>query len=171
MWLLRKPQKHTRRAYAISVCARKKRTQALTPLSAYMYAYYCYVLIYSVRWLCILLSVSMVCNRTFDKRQSCSSYKQIEKVSGNWQHCQKTWLRLPFQNNDWIGALVEQKIHDNKTVAVQIHVHVHAMVKDHGYNTSLRTILRCWTSLGWIFWGSKYYQLICKLKHFDWAWP
>ena len=33
MWLLRKQQNHMRRAYAISVRAREKRTQALTPLS------------------------------------------------------------------------------------------------------------------------------------------
>ena len=91
----------------------------------------------------------------------------MEKVSGNWQHCQKTWLRLPLQNNGWIRALVEQKIHeDDETVAVQLHVH--AMLKEQGYNTSLHTILRCWTLLGWTFRGSKYRQLICALK---WAWP
>ena len=33
MWLLRKPQNYMRRAHAISVRARKKRIQALTPLS------------------------------------------------------------------------------------------------------------------------------------------
>ena len=45
------------------------------------------------------------------------------------------------------------------------------MLKEHGYNTSLRTILRCWTSLGWTFRGSKYRQLIRELKRFEWAWP
>jgi len=57
---------------------------------------------------------------------------------------------------------------DNETVAVQLHVH--AMLKEHGYNTSLCTILHCWTSLGWIFRGSKYCQLIRELKHSEWAW-
>ena len=49
-----------------------------------------------------------------------------------------------------MAALVEQKMReDDETVAVQLHVH--AMLKEHGYNTSLRTIVRCWTSLRWIF--------------------
>ena len=33
MWLLRKQQNHMRRAHAISVRAREKRTQSLSPLS------------------------------------------------------------------------------------------------------------------------------------------
>ena len=45
------------------------------------------------------------------------------------------------------------------------------MLKEHGYNTSLCTILRCWTSLGWTFQGSKYRQLIRTLKRFELAWP
>ena len=32
------------------------------------------------------------------------------------------------------------------------------------------TIVSCWTSLGWTFRGSKYWQLICELKRFEWAW-
>ena len=69
-----------------------------------------------------------------------------------------------------MAALVEQKMReDHETVAVQLHVH--AMLKEHGYNTSLRTILRCWMSLGWTFRGSKYRQLIRQLKRFELAWP
>ena len=115
----------------------------------------------------------MVSNRTFDKRQSCSGYKEwftdrksIKKLTA----LPEDWLRPPLQNNGWIRALVEQKMRDDdKTVAVQLHVH--AMLKEHGYNTSLRTILRCWTSLGWTFQGSKYRQLIRALKRFELAWP
>ena len=109
MWLLRKPQNHTRRAYAISVCARKKRTQALTPLSAYMYAYYCYVLIYSVRWLCVLLSVSMVCNRTFDKRQSCSSYKQKKKYQETGSIARRPGLGCPSKIMTELGRWLNRK--------------------------------------------------------------
>ena len=65
-----------------------------------------------------------------------------------------------------MAALVEQKMReDDETVAIQLHVH--AMLKKHGYNTSLRTILHCWTSLGWTFQGSKYRQLIRQLKRFE----
>ena len=98
----------------------------------------------------------MVSNRTFDKRQSCSSYKEwftdrksIKKLTA----LPEDWLRPPLQNNGWIRALVEQKMReDNETVAVQLHVH--AMLKEHEYNTSLHTILRCWKSLEWTFRGT-----------------
>ena len=68
-----------------------------------------------------------------------------------------------------IKALVEQKMRsDDETTAVQLH----AMLREHGCNISLRTILRCRTSLGWTFRGSKYCQLIReqnKVKHLEWA--
>ena len=69
-----------------------------------------------------------------------------------------------------MAALIEQKMReDDKTVAIQLHVH--AMLKEHGYNTSLHAILRCWMSLGWTFRGSKHRQLIRQLKRFELAWP
>ena len=68
-----------------------------------------------------------------------------------------------------IKALVEQKMReDDETTAVQLH----AMLKQRGYNVSLRTILRCRTSLGWTFRGSKYCQLIRdanKVKRLEWV--
>ena len=68
-----------------------------------------------------------------------------------------------------IKALVEQKMRsDDKTTAVQLH----AILREHGYNISLRTILRCRTSLGWTFRRSKYCQLIWeqnKVKRLEWA--
>ena len=68
-----------------------------------------------------------------------------------------------------IKALVEQKMReDDETTAVQLH----AMLREHGYSISLRTILRCQTSLGWTFRGSKYCQLIRevnKAKRLEWA--
>ena len=68
-----------------------------------------------------------------------------------------------------IKVLVEQKMcEDDETAAVQLH----AMLKEHGCTISLRTILRCRTSLGWTFRGSKYCQLVRKVnkaKHLEWA--
>ena len=52
-------------------------------------------------------------------------------------------------------------------------VQLHAMLREHGYNISLWTVLRCRTSLGWTFRGSKYCQLIRevnKAKRLEWAW-
>ena len=75
----------------------------------------------------------------------------------------------PSKITSEIKTLVEQKMRaDDETTAVQLH----AMLRDHGYNISLRTILRCRTSLGWTFRGSKYCQLIRevnKVKRLEWA--
>ena len=68
-----------------------------------------------------------------------------------------------------IKTLVEQKMcDDDETTAVQLYT----MLKDHGYNISLQTILRCRSSLVWTFRGSKYCRLIRavnKVKRFEWA--
>ena len=68
-----------------------------------------------------------------------------------------------------IKTLVEQKMRDDdETTAVQLHT----MLKDHGYNISLRTILCCLSLLGRTFRDSKYCQLIRevnKVKRFEWA--
>ena len=69
-----------------------------------------------------------------------------------------------------IKALVEQKMReDDETTAVQLY----AMLREHGYNISLRTLLHCLTSLGWTLRGSKCCQLICNVnqaKRLQWAW-
>ena len=57
---------------------------------------YWYVLINLVCWLCVLLSVSMVCNHTLTSVRVVLATKdglQIAKVLGNWP---------PLQNNGWI---------------------------------------------------------------------
>ena len=49
---------------------------------------------------------------------------------------------------------------------------LHQLLRDRGYSLSLRTVLRCRTSLGWTFRGSSYCQLIRepnKLKRLEWA--
>ena len=58
--------------------------------------------------------------------------------------------------------------HDDETTAMQLH----RLLTDHGYSISLRTILRCRTSLGWTFRGSAYCQMIRdvnKEKRLAWA--
>ena len=68
-----------------------------------------------------------------------------------------------------IKAIVDEQMRtDNETTAVQLH----ALLKLKGYDISLRTILRCRTSLGWRFRGSVYCQLIRdvnKQKRLEWA--
>ena len=62
----------------------------------------------------------------------------------------------------------EQMKIDNETTANQLHT----LLVNCGYRLSLRTILRCCTSLGWTFHGSSYCQLIRaqnKKKRLAWA--
>ena len=57
---------------------------------------------------------------------------------------------------------------DDETTAMQLHT----LLVNRGYRVSLRTILRCRTSLGWTFRGSSYCQLIRaqdKEKRLAWA--
>ena len=56
-----------------------------------------------------------------------------------------------------VKKIVEEQMRlDDKTTAVQLH----ALLNSRGYQLSLRTILRCRTSRGWMFRGSSYCQLI-----------
>ena len=68
-----------------------------------------------------------------------------------------------------IKEIVEEQMQfDDETSAVQLH----RLLNDRGYSISLRTILRCRTSLGWTFRGSAYCQLIReanKEKRLVWA--
>ena len=68
-----------------------------------------------------------------------------------------------------IKRIVEEQMRlDDETTATQLHV----LLNSRGYSLSLRTILRCRTSLGWTFRGSSYCQLIWnvnKVKRLEWA--
>ena len=70
---------------------------------------------------------------------------------------------------DEVRRVVEEQMRqDDETTASQLHVHLTSL----GYTLSLRTILRCRTSLGWTFRGSAYCQLIRdvnKQKRLDFA--
>ena len=68
-----------------------------------------------------------------------------------------------------IKALVEQQMRsDDETTAHQLH----QLISREGRKVSLRTVLRCWISLGWTFRGSSYCQLkreVNKQKRLEWA--
>ena len=68
-----------------------------------------------------------------------------------------------------IRVIVEEQMQrDDETTAHQLH----QLLIRRGYTISLRTILRCRTSLGWTFRGSSYCQLIRhanKEKRLEWA--
>jgi len=74
----------------------------------------------------------------------------------------------PSIANRAVKEFVEQQIRlVDKTTAHQLH----QLLCDRGYS-SLRTVLRCQTSLGWKFRGSSYCQLIResnKLKRLEWV--
>jgi len=75
----------------------------------------------------------------------------------------------PSIANRVVKEFVEQQMRlDDETTAHQLH----QLLRDRGYSLSLRTVLRCRTSLGWTFRGSSYCQLIRepnKLKRLEWA--
>ena len=68
-----------------------------------------------------------------------------------------------------VKALVEEQMQrDDETTAYQLH----QMLVESEISISLRTILRCRTSLGWTFRGSAYCQLIReanKVKRLEWS--
>ena len=68
-----------------------------------------------------------------------------------------------------VRALIERQMRDeDETTAVQLH----ALLASNGYSMTLKTVLRCRSSLGWTFRGSAYCQLIRpenKGKRLQWA--
>ena len=70
---------------------------------------------------------------------------------------------------DEVKRIVEEQMRlDDETTATQLHV----LLVRLGYSLSLRTVLRCRTTLGWTFRGSAYCQLIReqnKRKRLEWA--
>ena len=68
-----------------------------------------------------------------------------------------------------VKAIVEEQMRvDDETTAYQLH----QLLTSKGYGLSLRTILRCRTTLRWTFHGSSYCQLIRevnKMKRLEWV--
>lgn len=75
----------------------------------------------------------------------------------------------PSKLTEEIKRIVDEQMRtDNETTAHQLR----ALLNSKGYSISLRTVLKCRTSLGWTFRGSSYCQLIRdvnKQKRLDWA--
>ena len=75
----------------------------------------------------------------------------------------------PSKITDRVRELVERRMReDDETTATQLHT----LLSSCGISISLSTILRCRSTLGWTFRGSKYCQLIRhqnKMKRFLWA--
>ncbi len=84
----------------------------------------------------------------------------IERRAGSGRISSVTWE---------IKELVEQKMkEDDETTATQLH----SMLVVNGITISLRTVLRCRTTLGWTLHGSAYCQLIRQVnkeKRLLWA--
>lgn len=80
----------------------------------------------------------------------------IERRPGSGRMSSITWK---------IKELVEGKMkEDDETTATQLH----SMLADNGITISLRTVLRCRTTLGWTFRGSAYCQLIRQVNKEKW---
>ena len=66
-------------------------------------------------------------------------------------------------------AIVDEQMEkDDETTATQLH----ALLREKGFQLSLRTVLRCRRELGWTFRGSKYCQLVRevnRVKRLEWA--
>ena len=75
----------------------------------------------------------------------------------------------PSKVTQEVKTIVEEQMRtDDETTAYQLHT----LLESKGYKLSLRTILRCRTTLGWTFRGSSYCQLIRdanKQKRLEWA--
>ena len=75
----------------------------------------------------------------------------------------------PSKITEEVKAIVDEQMNkDDETTAYQLH----RLLVSCGYNISIHTILRCRSSLGWIFCGTSYCQLIRhvnKQKSLDWA--
>ena len=90
-------------------------------------------------------------------------YRQTKSI------CRRSGSGRPSKLTAEVKAIVEEEMRrDDETTAHQLHqLHL-----SRGYRISLRTILRCRTSLGWTFRGSAYCQLIRdvnKVKRLAWA--
>ena len=95
--------------------------------------------------------------------------KFIEKYRHTGSITRKPGSGRPSKITAEMRRLVEERMRlDDETTAVQLH----QLLKSKGYDLSLRTILRCRTSLGWTFRGSAYCQLlrdVNKQKRLEWA--
>ena len=83
--------------------------------------------------------------------------------------CRQPGSGRPSKLTEEMKAIVEHQMQvDDETTAHQLH----ALLLRKCYNTSISTVLRCRSSLGWTFRGSAYCQLIREVnkdKRLAWA--
>ena len=95
--------------------------------------------------------------------------KFLKHYSATGSICRRQGSGRKTKITEDIKRIVDQQMTvDDKTTATQLHV----LLTNFGYRLSLRTILRCRTTLGWTFRGSAYCQLIReanKVKRLEWA--
>ena len=96
-------------------------------------------------------------------------YKFLKKYEVTGSIGRRVGSGRPSKITAEIKQIVEEQMRaDDETTVYQLH----RLLTEKGYSISLRTILRCRTSLGWTFRGSAYYQLIReanKVKQPTWA--
>ena len=97
-----------------------------------------------------LASENLVCSRV-------GIAKFIKVFLRTGSICRQPGSGRPSKVTREVKDLVEQQMRlDDETTAYQLH----QLLTNAGYSISLRTILRCRTSLGWTFRGSAYCQVI-----------
>ena len=100
-------------------------------------------------------------------RENIHRFLQRFEVSGGIHR--KPGSGRPSSITTEIKAMVEEEMQrDDETTAIQLH----ELLVSRGYKISIRTVLRCRSSLGWTFRGSAYCQLIRdvnKQKRLAWA--
>ena len=95
--------------------------------------------------------------------------KFLKRYSSTGSICRLPGSGRKTKITEDVKRIVDQQMSvDDETTATQLHV----LLTNFGYRLSLRTILRCRTTLGWTFRGSAYCQLIReanKVKRLEWA--
>ena len=95
----------------------------------------------------------------------CMQFQDSENAQCNLEFAQISRFR-----GTEIKAVVDRQIElDDERSVMQLHA---MLTNNHDINVSLRTVLRCRTSLGWTFRGSAYCQLIREtneVKHLEWC--
>ena len=96
-------------------------------------------------------------------------YKFLRRFEEDRSIARRVGSGRPSKISTEMKELVEEQMRkDDETTAYQLH----RLLVEKGYSVSLRTVLRCRTTLGWTFRGSAYCQLIReanKAKRLQWA--
>lgn len=111
--------------------------------------------------------VTCIIMQNISKIQLCLAFYIPVLTKGNV--ARKSGSGRPSKITLEIKRIVDKRMEeDDETTAYQLY----NLLKEKGYSISLRTVLRCRSSLGWTFRGSSYCQLIRhinKEKRLEWA--